>query len=142
MEIARAGPAQHMAGKAGHADPGQHHESGVAGDEVKATQALLPGPAHEGVARGRVPWGLRPRQTGHRTIPCKDQVLEVLADRTGVSGVLVVGLELVEEPFALLTAHLAQAQRARFKQRSNPTARHMGATTAREGSPFHCSRCS
>ena len=81
-----------------HTNPGQDQKAHIVGQEMEVTFSRFGIPANERIARRNFPRRGAKQQAGERIVmTVKDHVLDVLADRTGVTEIMVERQKSFEE---------------------------------------------
>jgi hypothetical protein len=73
-------------------------------------------PADEAITAAQMTRRGRPGQASDRSIPCRDHILQVFADRSRVAQVVVLLDQAVKQRFLAGPSHLVQLQRSQSSQ--------------------------
>ena len=102
-------PAQDVGSQVGHPDPGRNKEAAVVGQEVPIPPARFAGPADKPIAAAQAMRSRRPGQRGHELLVTVDQVFQMLADRLGVTQIVMLLNQVVKERFPRSSPDLLEA---------------------------------
>ena len=112
-------PTQQVRGQMRNLHPGQNQEAAIVSQEADILAARLGQPANEAVAAPQMPRCRGPGQAGNGSASGLNQILQLFPDRLGVTEVVVMLEQAVEEAFPARAPHQLQLQRLDLGQRGD-----------------------